>query len=420
MDEIPEADDPLHGLPYRALRRLGGGGMGEVFLAQHRKLGKQCAVKILHERFAGDKRLGSRVLLEARVLGNIDHPNVVSVSGAGYTFDSRPFIVTEFLEGRTVADEMEARGRLSVLEALTYTGQALRALAATHARGVIHRDIKPGNLFLCDGADGDRTLKVIDFGLTRVQPDAPADAPRPLTEPTDIGLIVGTPRYISPEGACARPVDHRADLYGAALVLYLMVTGRGPFDDIRSEALLLSAHALGKPPPPSHFTKYPIPPELDRVILHALRKDPNKRFQTADAFRAELEQIKEKLERTLCGSDASEIDVSLFAHAPRSATNSARGVESRDVMQTSSPRAWHYEIVSVPIPSSGAQPAQLSPSRQKHSQRPITNLRVALIFLSALVASTAATATIIAQFRGVRVIDFIGSSRAGGNDAAPH
>jgi serine/threonine protein kinase len=290
------ADDPLAGQPYRAIRLLGAGGMGEVFLAEHRKLGTPCVAKIQHTRLGADPSIADRIRLEGDSLGRLNHPNIVSIIGSGQTKDERPFIVMEYLRGQTMADELAARGQLPLLEALGYTCQLLRALAAAHAVGIIHRDIKPDNLFLCDGPRGNRVLKVLDFGVACTMPDAPLLGPNPLAVPTGTGVVVGTPRYVSPEGALARRVDHRADLYSAALVLYFAIAGRGPFDHIQSALLLLSAHVAEEPEPPSHFSKAAIPVELDRAVLRALRKVPAERFQSADELREELERIMSLLQ----------------------------------------------------------------------------------------------------------------------------
>jgi eukaryotic-like serine/threonine-protein kinase len=395
---IASAGDPLVGLPYRTVQLLGAGGMGEVFLAEHRELGKLCVVKILHARFANDERLADRVRLEARALGRIRSPFIVSVSGAGITADRRPFIVMEYLEGHTVAEEIAQRGHLPLPEALKYACELLQALEVAHAAGIVHRDIKPGNLFLCDAPDGSRTLKVVDFGLTRIMPDAPAGAPQPLAVPTDTGIVVGTPRYVSPEGARAQPVDHRADLYGAALMLYLMVAGRGPFDHIRSEPMVLSAHASERPQPPSHFAKQAIPPELDRVLLYTLRKDPAARFQTAAAFREQLEQIKEQLEP----SETADYDAAWFADPPRSPHDSAPRIEPLAIEQASLPAENANDGVPVAIPNSGAFPKHHRLALQAHARRPITTFRVTMIFLCALAVAAAISAGLVALLQVAR------------------
>ena len=294
-DSIPSSDDPLAGEPYRAIRLLGAGGMGEVFLAEHRRFATPCVVKIQHARLGRDPTVADRIRLEAESLARLNHANIVSILGSGQTLDERPYIVMEYLRGQTMADEFAARGKLPPLEALSYICQLLRGLAAAHAIGIVHRDIKPDNLFLCDGPRGNRLLKVLDFGVVSVTPEARAMGPNPLSVPTATGTVVGALRYVSPEGALARRVDHRADLYSAALVLYFAIAGRGPFDHIQSALLLLSAHAAEEPDPPSHFAKGHIPPELDRAILRALRKAPGQRFQTADEFREELEKIMGQL-----------------------------------------------------------------------------------------------------------------------------
>lgn len=290
-DSIASSDDPLVGQPYRALRLLGAGGMGEVFLAEHRRFATPCVVKIQHARLGRDPSVADRIRLEAESLARLDHANIVSILGSGQTADERPYIVMEYLRGQTMADEFAARGQLPPLEALSYICQLLRGLAAAHAVGIVHRDIKPDNLFLCDGPRGNRLLKVLDFGVACLTPEARALGSNPLAVPTATGTVVGALRYVSPEGALARRVDHRADLYSAALVLYFAIAGRGPFDHIQSALLLLSAHVAEEPEPPSHFAKAHIPPELDQAILRALRKAPSERFQTADELREELERI---------------------------------------------------------------------------------------------------------------------------------
>lgn len=303
-DSISASDDPLVGQPYRAIRLLGAGGMGEVFLAEHRRFATPCVVKIQHARLGRDPSVADRIRLEAESLARLNHANIVSILGAGQTWDERPYIVMEYLRGQTMADEFAARGQLPPLEALSYICQLLRGLAAAHAIGIVHRDIKPDNLFLCDGPRGNRLLKVLDFGVACVTPDARASSPNPLAVPTAAGTVVGALRYVSPEGALARRVDHRADLYSAALVLYFAIAGRGPFDHIQSALLLLSAHAAEDPDPPSRFVKGHIPPELDRAILRALRKSPDERYQTADELREELERIMDRLRDS---ADASAI-----------------------------------------------------------------------------------------------------------------
>jgi eukaryotic-like serine/threonine-protein kinase len=372
-DPIAATCDPLVGLPYRAIRQLGAGGMGEVYLAEHRKLGRLCVAKILHATLARDPILADRIRIEAESLGRLNHPHIVSIIGAGQTLDERPFIVMEYLRGQSLADELAARVRLPLIEALGYTCQLLRALAAAHAIGIVHRDIKPENLFLCEGSERSRTLKVLDFGVARVMPEALLSGPRPLAAPTDPGMVVGTPRYVSPEGALAQRVDHRADLYSAILVLYAAVAGRGPFDHIQSPLLLLSAHAAEDPEPPSRFSKEHFPHELDRVILRALRKRPDDRFQTADELREELEQI-----------------IGLLQRSPDCVETSAFRVHS--------PFDTPFEAVS----DTDASEPRSAASVEHHAERKTSQRNVVLVFLSSALIAAAAAARFIALLRGGR------------------
>jgi len=291
--------DPFAGTGYRAIEALGAGGMGVVYLVEHLELGKRFVAKLIHERLAGDAQLVDRVRLEAQSLGRLQHPNIVAVVGFEQTVEGRPFIVMEYLRGATLAQEMASR-RLGVAEAVGLTRQLLAALAALHALGLVHRDLKPENLFLDRRAEGAPVLKVLDLGVVRVLPGASPRAPLPLMMKTQAGVVVGTPRYSSPEAALGTELDQRADLYAAGLVLYAMLAGRGPFDHWRGFDELLRAHASEPPPPPSAFAVEPVSPvtpELDQVVLRALDKDPNKRFQSASEFDAALSRVAEMLEQ---------------------------------------------------------------------------------------------------------------------------
>jgi serine/threonine protein kinase len=186
---------------------------------------------------------------------------------------------------------------------------------------------------------------VLDFGIARILPDAPAAAPHQLSMPTDTGVVVGTPRFVSPEGAIGLRVDQRADIYAAGLVLYAMLVGRGPFDHVEGQQRVLSAHALEDPEPPSRFAQEPVPPELDRAVLRALAKDPAERFQTADEFKALLEQIQEMLNRPSGWLETSRFDPRALLEMP----------QREPVSEWTQP---------APVSEAKAPPAAFSPARR--------------------------------------------------------
>jgi serine/threonine protein kinase len=291
---FPSSRDPLEGTRYRTVGLLGSGGMGQVYLVEHTGLGKRFVAKVLHERLSKDPQLLERIRIEAQALGQLRHPNIVSATTFGKTVDGRPYIIMEYLQGRTLREELVARGRLPLLEAVTYACELLAALGAAHAIGIVHRDIKPDNLFLYEVPNAPRTLKVLDFGVARVTQSSPVPALTPELA-TESGIVIGTPRWQSPEGAMGRPVDARADVYAAALVLYVMLAGRGPFDHFQSDSLVLSAHALEDAEPPSKYSVAPLPAELDAAVLRALSKDPDQRFQSAEEFRGVLDRVAQLL-----------------------------------------------------------------------------------------------------------------------------
>lgn len=310
--EYDAVHDPFRGTRYRGIKRIGGGGMGEVFSVMHRELGSLFVAKLLRAELQRDARAVDRVRIEAETLSRLEHPNIVTATAFGHTANNRPFVVMELLKGLNLAERLK-RGPVSIDRALSWMRATLSALRAAHELGIVHRDVKPQNLFLHEQGNGRIVLKVLDFGVARVLPNAPVTAPIPLALPTLAGMVLGTPRFVSPEGAAGQPVDIRGDIYAVGLVLYLLLAGRGPFDDVRRLGDVLDAQVSSIPEPPSFFASRVLPSELDRVVLKALRKEPGERFQSAADFDRALSRIQEQLR------------VRPSAYRPRPATSEARG-----------------------------------------------------------------------------------------------
>jgi serine/threonine-protein kinase len=209
-----------------------------------------------------------------------------------------------------------AHGPPAVETAIDYVRSILSALRAAHELGIVHRDIKPQNLFLHRPVGGMVELKVLDFGVARVLPRAPSVAPSPLALPTESGMVLGTPRFVSPEAALCRPVDTRADLYSVGLVLYLLLAGRGPFEHRRALGNLLAAHAAEVPAAPSKYASQALPPGLDAVVLQALEKRPHARFQTAEQFDAALATVRPGLTRVESLGEATPREPAIEQLAP--------------------------------------------------------------------------------------------------------
>lgn len=283
--------DPFRGTQYRALRQLGAGGMGEVYEVEHEIVGRLMVAKVLRAELAHDTAIADRMRVEAQALAALSHPNIVSVTDFARTSDGRPFYVMEQLDGRTLGEEFRSRGAFPVDDAIGVVRQILAGLAAAHQLGLVHRDIKLDNVFLHQTASGERIVKLLDFGVAKVLAGRDSRAPAPPTLPTADGAIVGTPRYVSPEQVLGKGIDHRADIYATGLVLYTLVCGRGPFDDVRKQEDFFIAHLGDEPPAPSDVSRQSLPHELDAAILRAIRKNPADRFQSAIEFSAALDKI---------------------------------------------------------------------------------------------------------------------------------
>ena len=254
--------------------------MAKVFLGTDTVLGRTVAVKVLAPQFADDESFVKRFRREAQAAASIGHPRIVSVFDTG-SDDGVHFIVMEYVEGRTLAEFLSGGGRILPDRAIDIAMDVCRALEAAHARGVIHRDIKPGNIMLDPRGD----VKVTDFGIARVTTTADTVA--------QTAAILGTASYLSPEQAQGQPNDGRSDIYSLGCVLYEMVTGRPPFLG-DSPVAVASKQVLEQPVPPSRLNP-DVTADLDAVILRALAKNPANRYQSAEEMRADLERAKRGL-----------------------------------------------------------------------------------------------------------------------------
>jgi Protein kinase domain len=265
---------------YEVIAPIGAGGMGQVYRARDPRLGRDVAVKVLPREFAEHPERRRRFEQEARAAAMVDHPNVVAIHDVG-SEGGIPYIVFELLEGETLARRL-SRGRLAIGNAIEVAAQIARGLAASHARGVTHRDLKPDNVFL---TAGDR-VKVIDFGLAR--PSQPAGRAGE-TGATVPGTVMGTVGYMSPEQVRGEALDHRTDLFALGAILYEAVSGRRVFDGGSAADVM---HAiLGLEPPPLTVVAPPTPPALDRIVRRCLAKDRGERYQSAHDLAFQLESV---------------------------------------------------------------------------------------------------------------------------------
>ena len=261
---------------YRLRRLIATGGMGEVWLAYHPGLKRDVAVKILKpEEQERSQSALARFEREVRATSELTHPNTVRVFDYGTTDDGLWYYVMELLEGETVAEHVARLGPLPPARAVHIVGQVARALAEAHGRGIVHRDIKPENLFLTSMGGEHDFVKVIDFGIAKVES---ADG-----NMTGTGWVMGTPAYMSPEVAMGAPADARSDVYGLGEVFYFMLCGKPPFraDNV---AALIFAQVHQQVVSPSRILGRQLPADVEAVVMRSLEKDPGERFPTAAEF----------------------------------------------------------------------------------------------------------------------------------------
>lgn len=270
---------------YRLEAYLGGGGMGEVYRAEHKMMHKTVAVKILRPAIAGDDSIVERFRREAEAAAHLDHPNICSATDFGESEDGDLYLVMEFVSGENLRDLIDRKGELPLETILAVADGVAAGLEKAHQLDIVHRDIKPDNVMLVDDPASNVGVKVLDFGVAHVEL---GDNTPSLTK---TGAVFGTPSCMAPEQAAGDEVDHRADLYGLGAVLYEMATGREMFD-VDDPSQLMSKQIMETPSPPSEVRRTDrLPPALEQLIMRLLAKEPDARPQSAPEVRRELDAI---------------------------------------------------------------------------------------------------------------------------------
>ncbi|MDX6484394.1 MAG: eukaryotic-like serine/threonine-protein kinase, partial [Gaiellaceae bacterium] len=294
-DAKPRAIDALLGLvlddKYRLDERLGEGGMGTVYRATHLLIERPVAVKVLSPRLVTDDAAKERFRREARAAGRLQHTNAVAVTDFGETREGLVYLVMELLEGKSLREVLAHDAPLDPARAVSLMLQIAAAVEAAHEAGIIHRDLKPGNIFLVQRPDSPYIVKVLDFGIAKI---ADAGGEYSLHDTlTGTGVMIGTPRYMSPEQCDGVQLTPASDVYSLGVILYEMLTGQTPFTGVSPLALALK-HSSESPRPPRELVTS-IPPALEAVVLHALEKGAETRPSDAGEFRRELFAVAERL-----------------------------------------------------------------------------------------------------------------------------
>ena len=274
-------EDPLIGRiihnRVKIIRTIARGGMGKVYYGEQVSLGRPCAIKILdpHIAQAEGEDFAKRFLLEASVNSKLKHPNVVTIFDYGETEEGMCFIAMEYLEGKTLAQELKDNGRLDPKRALDITRQVARALREAHTLGVVHRDMKPGNVFLAKHDEEGDFAKVLDFGL--VKETRATDE-----QHTQMGQIMGSPRYMAPEQIQGKEVDGRTDIYSLGAMLFAMIAGRPPFDKPNEMATMMAHVSEPVPLLGDVVQGLMLPGGVEEILYKCLEKDPNRRYASMD------------------------------------------------------------------------------------------------------------------------------------------
>jgi serine/threonine-protein kinase len=347
---------------YLIEKILGRGGMGTIYLAEQRPLGRKVALKVLHSNLGehgADPEFQKRFLLEAATLSQLAHPNIVVVHDYGSLEgdEAACFMVMELLEGQTISQAL-ADGPFEAPRALRVTREIARALRAAHDLGVIHRDLKPGNVMLSEGPEGE-VVKVLDFGLVKVLRDDSEEL-------TAEGRFLGSPRYMAPEQIQRLAMDGRTDLYALGVILYRMLSGDVPFAGDHAVQTLM-AHLQKPVPPIAEKTGVEVPPRVEAIAMKLMEKNPDDRYPTAQALMGAIDAVWSHITNepvVMSGEHMRppELASSDENTAPSMATAQMAGGQMAEGAHAASsagtPVSARYPIPEGPIPESGAEPAK--------------------------------------------------------------
>ena len=279
---------------WKLVARLGAGGMGEVYLAEHQTIGRKAAVKVLHPEYAAQPTVVERFFNEARAANKVKHPSIIEVWDYGQAPDVGAYFVMEFLEGESLQHRLDARHKLAAPDVASLLSRVAAAVGAAHKAGIIHRDLKPDNIYILPDSDhpsGER-VKVLDFGIAKLAGDAGLGGSK-----TRTGSVMGTPVYMSPEQCHgAKSVDSRTDIYALGVIAYEALCGRPPFV-AQGFGEMLAKH-LSQAPQPLHDIEPSVPAKLEQVVLKALAKEPDDRWKTMEEMAAALVDAVEGVRRS--------------------------------------------------------------------------------------------------------------------------
>jgi serine/threonine-protein kinase len=352
-----EIGDKVEG--YEVIGELGAGGMGKVYKVRNVITDASEAMKVLLPNLADEPSLADRFVREIKVLASLNHPRIAALHNA-LRVQNQLVMIMEFVEGVTL-EQLSMLGPIDLRDAINYISQVLSGLGYAHGKGVIHRDVKPGNMMLTP----EGFIKIMDFGLAK------SSASGKLTK---TGITMGSPFYMSPEQVQGMEVDGRSDLYSVGASLYKLVTGVPPFQD-ESDYNVMTMHVQRAPTPPCQVAAH-IPPALNEIILRALEKDPARRFQTAEEFRAALRGV---------------------LNEPTTASASSQ-VETRGAVSQLAPAPVPLQTVTLPAPTPSAEVAPLAPDKPVQPPKPIKSRRNLYIAIGAVLAAAAIATLVIAFF----------------------
>ncbi|MBN2576410.1 MAG: serine/threonine protein kinase [Deltaproteobacteria bacterium] len=275
---------------YDIVRRIGEGGMGAVYEAQHSIIGKRVAIKVLLEKFVENEELMARLLQEARLASSIGHQNIVDVTDFGTTRDGRAFVVMEFLDGEPLSELVMRDAPLPVERSLRIVKQVASALGAAHDKGIVHRDVKPENVYLVRRDEQD-FVKVVDFGVSKAVRSR-EEAGSEWQRLTRTGAVLGTPLFMSPEQAAGEEdIDERADIWATALILYECLTGELPFRGNNYLGVISQIRNKEVQAPSALRPELGIPPAVDRVVMRGLEKERTRRYQKMAALEHDIDRL---------------------------------------------------------------------------------------------------------------------------------